>query len=366
MLRRIIILLILIAAIAGTTYYFTHRPVGQLTLTGIVTTDDIIVSAQVTGRLQELKVKQGDTVKKDDLIAIIAPEQWQADMAYYQQLEKQAATQTAVSEADLQFAEAQANAQIAQAKAAVETAKAQITQVQADVENARLTFVHTEEAYKHNAESIQTFDQTRMAYEAQKARLEATQRQRDAAESAVAVAEANLKQVDVRRESVAMSQHQTDAAKAQIEKARVQLAYTQVLAPADGIVDVRAARQGEVVNPAQAIVTLINPDDLWVRIDVEETYIDKIHLGDTLNVRLPSGDILPGTVIYRAVDADFATQRDVSRTKRDIRTFEVRLRCDNKDRKLAVGMTAYVTFNAGSQPIPASQPTTTTSPSSQP
>jgi HlyD family secretion protein len=42
------------------------------------------------------------------------------------------------------------------------------------------------------------------------------------------------------------------------------------------------------------------------------------------------------------VDADYATQRDVSRTKRDIKTFEIRLRCDNRDRKLAVGMTAYV------------------------
>jgi HlyD family secretion protein len=42
------------------------------------------------------------------------------------------------------------------------------------------------------------------------------------------------------------------------------------------------------------------------------------------------------------VDADYATQRDVSRAKRDIKTFETRLRCDNRDRRLAVGMTAFV------------------------
>jgi HlyD family secretion protein len=57
---------------------------------------------------------------------------------------------------------------------------------------------------------------------------------------------------------------------------------------------------------------------------------------------LPSGVEREGTVTYRGVDASFATQRDVSRTKRDIKTFEVRLRVDNKDRRLAVGMTAYV------------------------
>jgi hypothetical protein len=46
-------------------------------------------------------------------------------------------------------------------------------------------------------------------------------------------------------------------------------------------------------------------------------------------------------VFYRGVDASFATQRDVSRTKRDIKTFEVRLRIDNHDRRLAVSQTAY-------------------------
>jgi HlyD family secretion protein len=99
-----------------------------------------------------------------------------------------------------------------------------------------------------------------------------------------------------------------------------------------------------VVNPGQAIVTLINQDNLWVRADVEETYIDRIKLGDTLSVRLPSGAVRQGTVYYRSVDADYATQRDVSRTKRDIKTFEIRLRCDNADRALAVGMSAFVSL----------------------
>jgi len=82
----------------------------------------------------------------------------------------------------------------------------------------------------------------------------------------------------------------------------------------------------------------------WVRADVEETYVDRIHLGDRMPVRLPSGATREGTVFYRSVDADYATQRDVSRTKRDIKTFEIRLRCDNRDRALAVGLTAYVTL----------------------
>ena len=103
-----------------------------------------------------------------------------------------------------------------------------------------------------------------------------------------------------------------------------------------------AARPGEVVTPGQAVVTLINPDDLWIRADVEETYIDRVRVGDHIRIRLPSGVELNGTVFYRGADASFATQRDVSRTKRDIKTFEIRLRADNTERRLAVGMTAYV------------------------
>ena len=61
-----------------------------------------------------------------------------------------------------------------------------------------------------------------------------------------------------------------------------------------------------------------------------------------MQVRLPSGEERDGVVFFRGVDASYATQRDVSRTKRDIKTFEIRLRVDNKDRRLAVGMTAYV------------------------
>jgi multidrug resistance efflux pump len=146
---------------------------------------------------------------------------------------------------------------------------------------------------------------------------------------------------------VEASQRQLAAAGAQKQKAEVRLGYTEIRAPMDGIVDVRAALPGEVVNAGQGIVTLINPDDLWVRADIEESYIDRVRLGDKMQVRLPSGVIREGVVFFRGVDAEYATQRDVSRTKRDIKTFEIRLRCDNRDRRLAVGMSAYVTLPVG-------------------
>jgi HlyD family secretion protein len=190
--------------------------------------------------------------------------------------------------------------------------------------------------------SPQELDQSRTAFNAAQARLDALTRQVEAQRATVALARSNAEQVSVRRSQVQANEHLQAAAAAQRTKADVRLRYTEIHAPIDGLVDVRAARVGEIVSPGQPVVTLINPDDLWVRVDVEETYIERVRVGDTFTVRLPSGVERQGTVFYRGADAGFATQRDVSRTKRDIKTFEVRLRVDNADRRLAVGMTAYV------------------------
>ncbi|MGD8873413.1 MAG: efflux RND transporter periplasmic adaptor subunit, partial [Gemmatimonadota bacterium] len=173
-----------------------------------------------------------------------------------------------------------------------------------------------------------------------------TQDRLDEARSGVDVARARVGaaegRVSATRGALDAVRRQREAAQSQVDRAGIRLSYAEVRAPIPGVVDVRVVRPGEVVAIGQPLVTLVNPDDFWVRADVEESYIDGIGIGDELTVRLPSGAELRGTVFYRGVDAEYATQRDVSRTKRDIRTFEVRLRVDNSDRRLALGMTAYV------------------------
>src|SRR5207244_3474079 len=111
--------------------------------------------------------------------------------------------------------------------------------------------------------SQQEIDQARTASEAAQAKLDALRKQADAQRATVALARANAEQISVRRSQLSTSQHQEAAAKAQREKADVRLAYTELRAPINGIVDVLSARVGEVVSPGQPVVTLIDPDDLW-------------------------------------------------------------------------------------------------------
>jgi len=339
--RPLLILLVLGAAGYGIFRYVNQRPT-SLTLTGIVTTNDVIVSPQIAGQIRQLLVDEGDLVKKDQLVAVIVPDELRADIAYYQHSAEGLGSQVKESEAALRYQERQTTDQIHQAEATLAAAQAQQAAAVADLENARLVYERTRDLSQKGVEPVQMLDQTRTAFDAAKARLDSLQKQVDAQRSALALANANAEQISVKRSQLQANQSQQAAANAQRTKADVRLTYTELHAPIDGIVDVRAARTGEVVTPGQPVLSLINPDDLWVRADVEETYVDGVRIGDALTVRLPSGEERQGKVFYRGVDAAFATQRDVSRTKRDIKTFEVRLRVDNRDRRLAVGMTAYV------------------------
>ena len=129
---------------------------------------------------------------------------------------------------------------------------------------------------------------------------------------------------------------------AQLKEAEVRLGYTKIYAPVTGTVLVRAAREGEVLNAGQAIVTVVDLSDTWVRAAIPETDADHIGLGDTLRVRLPGGTVTQGKVFFKAAEADFATQRDVGRRKRDIRTIVLKVRLDNPKGAYVPGMTAEV------------------------
>lgn len=305
--RRLLAVLLLVAVGIAVAVFVRGSDPEALVLTGVVTTENVVLSSQIAGRIESLSVDSGDAVGTGDLVAVIAPGELAAESRFYAHSAEALAAQEAAAEADIAAAEAQ------------------VIEEKASLAKARQTFERNEAVAAAGGIASETVDESRTAVELAEARVDAASRRVAAAQSALA---------SVRR--------QREAAMAQAAKADVRLGYSEVHAPVSGIVDVRAARLGEVVTPGQPIVTLIDPEDLWVRVDVEESYVERTRIGDTLVVRLPSGEEREGTIFYRGVDADFATQRDVSRTKRDIKTFELRLRVDNSDRRLAVGMTAYV------------------------
>ncbi len=344
MTRKLFFTILALVVVASVIVYFVTRPSGSgMVLTGIVDVDDVIVSSQVSGRLSKLLVKEGDSVSAGQLLAVIQPEELRATQRYYLHSEQSTAEQVQEAQAALKFQELQTRDQIHQAEANLAAAEAQAKQAAANLEQARLNFKRTHGLFEQGILSAQEDDQARTTYQASEAQVEAAQKQVQSQRAAVALVKSTAEQIAMRERALLATRRQFAAARAQNEVAKVRLGYTEIRSPISGLVSLRAALQGEVVNAAQPIVELYDPDKLWVRADVEETYIHLIRIGERLQVRFPGGFERAGTVYYRGVDAEYATQRDVSRTKRDIKTFQIRLRVDNRDRRLAPGLTAYVT-----------------------
>src|ERR1019366_2112762 len=136
------------------------RP-GQLVLTGIVTTNDVIVSPQVSAQLTRLLVKEGDKVDANQLLAVLAPDELRADRAFAAQSEQGLGDQVQVSEAALRYQEKQTADQIKQADANVATAIAQQQEAAANLGIAKLSLSRSEAMLQAGAISNQDLDQGR-------------------------------------------------------------------------------------------------------------------------------------------------------------------------------------------------------------
>ncbi len=160
------------------------------------------------------------------------------------------------------------------------------------------------ELAKSGVASTQSSDAAVAALKQAQARVDSLQKQVQSAQSDLASTQARVNQANAAVRTVDAMRGQAQTAQAQIAEADARLAYTKVLAPVSGIVSVRAAREGEVVNVSTPIVTIVDLNDTWVRAAVPETYGEKVAIGDILPVRLPSGSEVQGRVIFKAVEGD--------------------------------------------------------------
>ncbi len=327
--------------------YLATTPRGTaIPLTGIVTGNDVIVSPQVAGRMIRLTVDEGSQVHKGELIAELDPAEWitarDSAEANIHMLENKV-----ISAADTRsWTDDQTSASLRQAQATLTSTRSQFAQAQANLWRDQTTYKREQSLFDAGVAAAQDRDLALAAMQASDAAVKSIEDQVRAAEAQVGVATANRKQLDVQQSDLAATRAQLQQARADKATADVHLGYMKVYAPLDGIVSVRAARQGEVLQVGEPIVTILDVDHLWVQADVEESYIDRVGLNQRIRVQLPSGNILDGTVIFKGVESDFATQRDVSRTKRDIKTFAIKVAIPNQGRMLMSGMTATVLLPA--------------------
>ena len=141
--KRALLLFVLLLAGGGAALAYKRLAPPALILTGIVTTNDLIVSPQIGGRIEQLLVGEGDAVAKDQLVAVIAPDELKADTAYFAQNVEGLSSQVRESEAALRYQQRLTIDQIRQAESTLASSEAQVDAAAADVESARLTDART-------------------------------------------------------------------------------------------------------------------------------------------------------------------------------------------------------------------------------
>jgi len=337
--------LIIIGVVFGIslTYYFISTPGNRdLVLIGTVDSNQVIVSPQVQGRLQKLLVDEGTQVKQADLIAVLDPSELEAEAHAAAATIDSLKYKVAETQSTMEATQGSTTSSVANAQARLASVRAQLLQAEATLVRTQSDSRRTIELAKQGVASDQDRVQAETNLDAQKAVVQSLQQQVTAAQADLDMAIANTHQAHAAQRTVDSTRAQLANAEDMLRQAEVRLGYTKIYSPITGTVSVRAAREGEVLNVGQPIVTIVDLSDTWVRAAIPETNADHIGLGDTLRVQLPGGTITSGKVFFKAPEADFATQRDVNRRKRDIRTIVLKVRLDNPKGAYVPGMTAEV------------------------
>lgn len=337
--------LILLGILLGISlgYYLLSTPRGSdLDLIGTVDANQVIVSPQVQGRIAKLLVDEGTRIKQGDLIASLDPSELEAQARAAAATIDSLRSQVSATQATSVATQGSTTSSVANAQARLESARAQLLQAEATLQRVESDSRRTVELAQQGVVSDQDRVQAESNLKAQLAVVVSLKQQVTAAQADLDTAVANTHQAHAAQSTVASTRSQLVNAEAQLKEAEVRLGYTKIYAPVSGTVSVRAAREGEYLNPGTPIVTIVDFSDTWVRAAIPETQADHIGMGDTLRVRLPGGTLTSGKVFFKSAEADFATQRDVSRSKRDIKTIVLKVRLNNPKNAYVPGMTADV------------------------
>jgi HlyD family secretion protein len=318
-IRIVVILLVLAGAAFGIWKIFFSQPAmpaNVIALSGRIEGDDSAIAPKVTGRILEIRFREGDSVKAGETIAILDDPQMRAREDQAQDAVGNAEDQVRAAQAQIPVLEQQltqtelqvgqarldAEGRVHQAEQQLAGAEAQLAQQQATLKiNAFDRDAYTRLA-RDGAVPERQGRQAQATADSQEAVVAAAQRNVDALRGSLNVAKANLTNPEIHSaqsagilKQIAQQRAQIQSASADEARARAQLVEAQenrgdltVIAPFSGTVVTRTAEPGEVVQAGTAIVTLLDLSKVYLRGFVPEAQIGKVKAGQSAHVYLDS------------------------------------------------------------------------------
>lgn len=228
------------------------------------------VNSRVQGYIKDIRFKEYEPLKKGDTLVIIDD----ADMRLM----------VARARADYQNALAGrsvADRSVGVASANVAVSEASIAEAKVLMDNAAVDLARYTALLEKDAVTRSRYDAAKTDYEAKKARYEMLARQRSATSS---VAEET-------RQRIAQNDAGVELAKALLETAELNLSYTVITAPCDGYASRKEIQEGQLVQPGQTLLDIVDSGEVWISANFKETQLKHIHPGSEVEVEV---DALPG------------------------------------------------------------------------
>jgi len=340
--------LLLIAWGAECIYYrWTHVYLDDARIDGEVVT----ISSRVSGWITELPVIEGDRVKKGQLLARIDDRdmvlQREVLVARLKAIENQAAaTQAQTGQVDQETLgkyESETN-RLAAAQAEVASLAVQLKQALDDYQRAK-------DLAEQKCLSPQAMERARTTYEQVRENHRKAQSEVAAARGMLSSAGGSRRQLQVMARQLLVLRHQADEIHAEIRRREVDIADRIIASPADGLVVMTFARQGEHVSPGQRILMFHDPDQIWVEANVREVEVRMLKPGMKAEIRVDAypGKVFAGEVfrIGQTATSKFALLPDPNPSgnfTRITQRLPVRIRLADKDPALRPGMMVEVTI----------------------
>lgn len=269
-LSYIITFAVIFAAAIWVASKFIHFGNVEFTDNAQVQRQIVPVNSRVQGYIKEIRFDEYQPVKKGDTLVVIDD----ADMRL----------RVAQAKADYQNAMAGrsvADRSVGVAAANVAVSEASIAEARILMENAAVDLERYRKLLDKDAVTRQQYDGMETDYNAKKARYEMLARQRSATSS---VAEET-------RQRIAQNDAGVELAKALLETAQLNLSYTVITAPCDGYTSRKEIQIGQLVQPGQTLLDVIDSSEVWITANYKETQMRHIHPGSEVEIKV---DAIPG------------------------------------------------------------------------
>jgi membrane fusion protein (multidrug efflux system) len=329
---RILVLIVVLVLISGGYLFWLHLSKFESTDDAQVDGQLYAISSRINGHVIDVKVDDEQEVKAGDVLVMLDPKDYEvavakarADLADAVATYQSSVTDVPITSVTTRSTLSNANSARLDASAGVSGAERQLgaararqATAEANVRVAEANYIKAAqdvERYKQLVSkdeiSKQQYDQAVSAQDAARATLDAQKAQVNEATQNISVAEKNVEQTQARVEQanaqiqsaltgpqqvkVTQARAQSAAAKidqqrAMLDQAELNLKYTTIVAPIDGVVGKKNVAIGQNVSPGQEMMAVVPLDNLWITANFKETQLDKMRVGQTVKIKVDAYD----------------------------------------------------------------------------